>query len=289
MCQPPCATPWATRTGTKFRQIALYRNPGTATEGEIVRSMIDAVTPRTRVIAVTWVHSSTGVKLPIREMADALVEINAGRDEEDRALLCVDGVHGLAIDNVTLPDLGCDFFVSGTHKWLYGPRGTGLVWGKPDAWPAANPIIPPFNYDSLSRWMGRMPAGYSPPGPEMTPGGFHSFEHRWAVNEAFLFHQRIGRDRVAARVHEQNRQLKAGLAGMPHVTLHTPMCDHLSAGIVCFEVEGMEPREVVERVARRNIIASTSPYATTYARMAPCIINTPQEVDTALAAVHALG
>ena len=44
-------------------------------------------TAKTRVVAVTWVHSGTGVKLPIRRIADALAPVNANRDEGDRALL----------------------------------------------------------------------------------------------------------------------------------------------------------------------------------------------------------
>jgi hypothetical protein len=32
-----------------------------------------------------------------------------------------------------------------------------------------------------------------------TPGGFHSFEHRWALKEAFEFHRNLGRDKVAAK------------------------------------------------------------------------------------------
>ena len=30
----------------------------------------------------------------------------------------------------------------------------------------------------------------------MTPGGYHSFEHRWALGEAFRFHLAIGKQRV---------------------------------------------------------------------------------------------
>ena len=75
----------------------------------------------------------------------------------------------------------------------------------------------------------------------MTPGGFHSFEHRWALGEAFEFHRAIGKAKVAARIHELNRQCKEGLAAMKHVTLHTPLSDECSAGIITFEVAGMKP------------------------------------------------
>ena len=80
------------------------------------------------VLALTWVHSDTGLKLPVRQIADALVPINAVRPLAARALLCVDGAHGLGVEDATVADLGCDFLVAGTHKWLFGPRGTGLVW-----------------------------------------------------------------------------------------------------------------------------------------------------------------
>ncbi len=58
----------------------------------------DGFDPRTRALAVTWVHSSTGVKLPIRRMADALGDVNKKRAEADRVLLCVDGVHGFGVE-----------------------------------------------------------------------------------------------------------------------------------------------------------------------------------------------
>src|SRR5205823_5595767 len=125
----------AARSGASLRMIPLYDRPEAASEEEIVERIRQAVGPRTRVVAVTWVHSSTGLKLPIRSLADALAELNAGRDEADRALLCVDGVHGLGVEDASVADLGCDFLIAGTHKWLFGPRGTGLVWGHPRAWP----------------------------------------------------------------------------------------------------------------------------------------------------------
>src|SRR6266516_629907 len=266
----------------------LYANPATATEEEITEAVVRALKPRTRVVAVTWVHSCTGVKLPIRRIADALAEINAQRDDGDRALLCVDGVHGIGVDDATMADLGCDFFVAGTHKWVFGPRGTGLVWGKSQAWPAATAIIPTFNRRAGQIWVKAIPPEDIPPAALMTPGGFHSFEHRWALGEAFRFHQRIGKPRIAERIHSLNRQLKEGLAKMSHIKLHTPPADNLSAGIVCFEVDGTTPEEVVTRLQERRIIASVTPYATRYARLAPSLLTSPEEIDTALREVRAL-
>jgi len=190
----------AAHTGAAVRKIPLYAVPEKATADEIVGNLVKGILPRTRAVAVTWVHSSTGVKLPIRRMADALVDVNNRRAEQDRVLLCVDGVHGFGVEQEALTDLGCDFFVAGCHKWLFGPRGTGIVWGRGDAWKGHQGIIPAFEWAAFKLWMqGKTPESM-PPGPRVSPGGFHSFEHRWALGEAFIFHKRLGRQRVTARI-----------------------------------------------------------------------------------------
>ncbi len=278
----------AERTGASIRQIPLYRNLATVSREEIIETLVKAVRPQTRIVAVTWIHSSTGLKLPIREMADALATINASRAEGDRALLCVDGVHGLGVEDVRMEDLGCDFFVAGTHKWLCGPRGTGLVWGHPRAWPVAHATIPTFDLKAYGIWMKEVPPQPIPWGAIMSPGGFHSFEHRWALNEAFRFHQAIGKARVAEQIHALNDQLKDGLAQMKHVTLHTPRARDLSAGIVCFEVDGLKPKEVVERLRLRRIMASVTPYATQYVRLAPSLLTSSEEVEKTLQEIMTL-
>src|SRR3546814_692418 len=98
----------------------------------------------------------------------------------------------------------------------------------------------------------------------------------------------MGRARVAARIRELNDQCKAGLAANPKVTLHTPMSGELSAGLVAFEVDGLAPAEVVRQLLARNIIASTSPYVVTYARLAPSLVNTSEEVERAVRAVRGI-
>ena len=75
---------------------------------------------------------------------------------------------------------------------------------------------------------------------------------------------------------------------MSHVKLYTPRGSKLSAGIICFDVEGMKPEEVVKRLLARRIIASTTPYATTYARLSPSLVNSPEEIETVLREIRAL-
>ena len=278
----------AERSGATVRRIPLYEDLRRVTHESLVETLVKAVGPRTRIVAVTWVHSSTGLKLPIAEMARAIQRLNALRADEDRVILCVDGVHALGVEDFRLSEVGCDFLIAGTHKWMFGPRGTGLVWGHPRAWPLAQAIIPTFDTDAYDMWMRVIPPRPLPPAVSMTPGGFHSFEHRWALDQAFHFHQALGKSRVTRRIQDLNDQLKQGLAAMRRITLHTPLSHDLSAGIVCFEVAGMSPDQVVAELRRKGIVASVTPYATQYARMAPGLLNSEAEIETLLKEMRTL-
>ena len=249
----------AERTGARVRRAQLYENPAKVTTESLVNNLVQAISENTKVVAVTWVHSSTGVKLPIRAMADAIQSINQKRDEQDRILFCVDGVHGFGVENQDISKLGCDFFVAGTHKWIFGPRGTGVIWGNERAWSMSEAVIPSFSR-SYDVWLGNSTLDQVP----------------------------IGEHKVQERIHQLNTQTKEGLAAMPHVTLYTPMSSELSAGLVCFDVAGMHPEEVVKRIHSKGIIMSNTPYRQTYARFAPSLINNEQEIDRALAEIKAL-
>ena len=266
-------------SGVRVRRIRLYDQARQASEDEIVSRVVRAVTGRTRVVALTWVHSGTGVRLPVRAIAQALPE---------RVLVCVDGVHGFGARAESVRELGCDAFVSGCHKWLYGPRGTGVLWANGRVRELMRPTIPSFDGSSYGAWVaGGTPSG-TPDGPTLTPGGFQTYEHRWALPEAFAFHEAIGRERVESRIRGLASRLKAQLAEVKVVHLRTPQSPGLSAGLVCFEVAGREPSEVVGRLASRGIVASVTPYATRYVRLGPGIVNTPEHVDAAVRVIRAL-
>jgi hypothetical protein len=110
------------------------------------------ITQRARAIGVTWVHSSTGVKIPIASIADGVARANRGRAAADRCLLIVDGVHGFGNQHVDVAQTGCDFFACGAHKWLFAPRDTGFLWRRTDAWPELRPTIPTFDPDVPRPW-----------------------------------------------------------------------------------------------------------------------------------------
>jgi selenocysteine lyase/cysteine desulfurase len=277
----------AAKNNATIRRITLYEDSAKTNVDEIVTALTNAITSKTKLVAVTWVHSCSGVKLPIKAMTDAVKAVSEKQGR--RIYFAVDGVHGTGIENFTMKDLGCDFFVASTHKWMFGPRGTGIIWAKKDTWNQLVPTIPAFSNYAYGMWLGMVPEGKIPFGDWCTPGGFHSFEHRWALPKAFEFHTQIGRDKIESRSHELSTLLKNNLKEMKNITLHTPVSPSLSAAINCFEVAGFkDPDKVVAQLHEKKIIASSSPYRVSYVRLTPCILNTEDEVQTCLKALQTL-
>jgi selenocysteine lyase/cysteine desulfurase len=272
--------------GVTVRKVRLYppRTPEVATADGVAHALCRAIAPRTRLVAITWVHSSSGVKLPVRSIADAIQAANAGRPPDERITLVVDGVHGLGAEAFQVDELGCDVFVAGCHKWLWGPRGTGLLWAKQAAWERMSPVIPSFDPRLYGAWIaGTTPK--APSGPTMTPGGFHAFEHRWALSAAFAFHQAIGPKRIERRTLALSRRLHEGIADVPGLELRSPG-GALGSGVVCCEVAGRTSAEVVGALRSRfGIVASVTPYTVQLVRVGTSCLNTHREVDKL---VHAL-
>ncbi len=270
------------KTGAINRRIEEYADPRTVTVGEVTSNITKAISDKTRVVAVTWVQSCTGVKLPIRAISEVIREVNVGRSLENRIYFAVDGVHGFGNQDEDIAALGCDFFSAGTHKWIFGPRGTGILYARKDAWDFIRPTIPQFSDYPYFEWMGMAPDREPTFHELMSPGGFHAFDHRWSLDAAFEFQMAIGRDRVHQRTTDLNTRLKEGMQGISGVDLLTPIDPELSAGINCFIVRDLEATETVKHFHNAGVIASSSPYRISYARLTPCVINTEAEVDACL-------
>jgi isopenicillin-N epimerase len=278
------------RSGASVRYIPLYDMAASANVAQMTERVARAIRPNTRAVGVTWVHSSTGVKVPIKEIAEVVARANRGRASADRCLLIVDGVHGFANQDVDIAKTGVDFFATGTHKWFFAPRGTGFLWGKPDVWPELQPTVPSFEPDDLTTWGAWMERKPLPPtrAAFVSPGGFLAYEHVLAIPAAVALHKTIGRDNIAARIVELNSQFREGVAKIPGVTLHTPRDASAAAGINCFEVAGVKPDQVVARLTEKRFRTTTSPYKLSYARVSAGVMNTPAEIDAVLREIREL-
>src|SRR6516164_2703784 len=80
---------------------------------DLIAGIERAITPRTRVIAITHLTSTTGIRYPIKPIA----ELARRRD----IFLHVDGAQTFGACAVNLRDLGCDSYSASAHKWPMGP------------------------------------------------------------------------------------------------------------------------------------------------------------------------
>ncbi len=76
---------------------------------------------RTKLVSVTQVSNALGTVLPV----DKIIALAHGAG----ALVAVDGAQGIPHINTDVQAMDCDFYAFSGHK-LYGPTGTGVLYGK---------------------------------------------------------------------------------------------------------------------------------------------------------------
>lgn len=136
---PSNAYPWhaaAARVGAHVKLVP--SNPDFSVDSG---RLIDAIGPRTRVVAVSWVQFQTGAMTDLRAVADACRRCNAW--------LVVDAIQALGVIPFDLPASGVDAVCGGTHKWLCGPVGHGFLALKPGRASELTPMLQgAFTYGS---------------------------------------------------------------------------------------------------------------------------------------------
>ncbi|UXJ55676.1 pyoverdine-tailoring periplasmic protein PvdN [Pseudomonas citronellolis] len=260
------------RMGTQVRKIPLFKDPHRASADEILASIRRNIRPETRVLGMTWVQSGSGVKLPVRQIGQLVAEANRNRDAAERIIYVVDGVHGFGVEDANFADFGCDYFIAGTHKWLFGPRGTGVIIAREEQLQEhLVPSIPTFTRaDSF--------------GTLMTPGGYHAFEHRLALGKAFELHLQLGKADVQARIHQLNGYLKQRLAEHAKVRLVTPTSPELSSGFTFFRVDGRDCDAVARHLMAHKVISdAVDRDVGPVVRLAPSLLNDEAQIDRVMA------
>ncbi|MGZ8848619.1 MAG: aminotransferase class V-fold PLP-dependent enzyme, partial [Pyrinomonadaceae bacterium] len=91
---------------------------------EITAAFERAITPRTRLIQMAHMVNITGQITPVK----AVCEMARARGIET----IIDGAHSFAQFDFKQKDLNCDYFGTSLHKWLYAPKGTGLLYVRRD-------------------------------------------------------------------------------------------------------------------------------------------------------------
>ena len=257
--------------GTQVRKLRLFDKPWEISKDQVLTTIDQAIRPNTRVLGMTWVHSGSGVKLPVGEIGELVRRHNRDRDEAHRILYVVDGVHGFGVDNRTFADFNCDYFISGVHKWMFGPRGTGIICAASEQMGPLTPTFATFSQDEDFATI-------------MTPGGYHAFEHRWAMGKAFELHLQLGKADVQSRIHQLNDRLKERLLEHKQIQLVTPRSSEFSAGFTFFRIKDRDPDAIAAYLVDNKVMSdAVNRDVGPVIRLAPGLLNDEQEIDRAMA------
>ncbi|MBC8484056.1 MAG: aminotransferase class V-fold PLP-dependent enzyme [Actinobacteria bacterium] len=219
--------PWlllARDTGATVRMAEL--DPGT---GRLAaESVIDLIGPATRWVAVTGSSNAVGAIPDVAAVTAAAHRAGAK--------VVVDGVHLTPHRCVNVGALGCDVFTTSSYKW-YGPHA-GIM------------CVEPGLLEELDAYKVR-------PAPESGPGrlqyGTPSWEALAGVDAAARFLLETGMDVIAAHEAIRFARLLDGLHGIETVRVVGPADTADRAPTLMFEVEGLAPLTVAERLAAAGV------------------------------------
>lgn len=202
-----------------------------------------ALSPRTRLVAVTAASNVLGTEPPVRRIAD--------RAHEAGALVYVDGVHYAAHHLVDVPALGADLFVSSPYKYL-GPH-CGVLTAAPELLGTLRPdkLVPSTDAVPERFEFGTLPyeilAGATAAVDflaAMDPGPGTSRRERLTCSLAALHEHEVT---LRARLEEGLRALGDA------VTLHSKARDRTPT--LLMSLTGRDAREAQVHLAARNVVA----------------------------------
>ena len=206
------------REGLKLKLIKIPIAPKEL--DEISAAYERAITPRTKLILISHQINLTGQINPVKKVC----EMARARDIET----IVDGAHSFAQFDFKRDDLACDYFGTSLHKWLFAPKGTGMLYVRKEKIPRVWPLM--ASDDKQKNDIRKY--------EEI---GTHSAAMRLAIGEAILFHNAIGGKRKEERLRYLSRYWMNNLKGIPKVGFNTSFDPAQSCAIANFKIDGVDP------------------------------------------------
>lgn len=100
-----------------------------------------AVTPRTKMVFISHLTSSTGLKLPVEEICAKAKSLGL--------ITFVDGAHAPGHVNIDLQHLEADIYTGACHKWMMTPKGSSFVYVKKELQSFLEPLVVSWGYKAL--------------------------------------------------------------------------------------------------------------------------------------------
>jgi selenocysteine lyase/cysteine desulfurase len=230
----------------------------------IVARFAKAIRPETRVISVSHVISATGFLMPIPEIA-ALAR--------SKDIICVvDGAQALGQIPVDVKALGCHAYAASGHKWLMGPKGTGLLYLSPET----TGRIEPVQLEAGNRFISNS-------------AGTGCLPLCIGLGTAAEAARRRGMPAVHARTLALRNRAYAGLAQIPGLRLASvPPGPHATALVAAYLPDTIDSRAFRDAMREKHqiIVKMAEKRWFNGFRLSPHIFNDEEDVDRALGAIR---
>ena len=247
-----------------------------ASSEEVLRLYEEAIGDVARLVMLSHVQYSSGLRMPVSEIAE--VAHRAG------ALVLVDGAQGpghLALD---MAALGADFYSSPGQKWLLGPDQTGALFIRRELIPQVRPVRVGFGFAESFDHSGGLVARtedidkftVSTTSSPLRAGYLSAVEHVLSLGAGDMEARQVA---LAAR-------LKERLSDIPGVAVLSPMEGAGCSGLTSFTVEGHPAGDVAAALWARGERILVRPISYPSAvRASTSFFNTEDEVDVLADAV----
>lgn len=242
---------------------------------EMIPRLEQVVTPTTRLVIMSHVTCETGTRLPAKEITAWAAA---------RAIATVfDGAQALGAIPVNVREIGCDYYTSNGHKWLGGPKGTGVFYARMDK--VDRLFIAHVGAGSLER--AEMETG------EVQPSrGARRFEYgtrAWALTAglgaSLDWLEGLGFDAIYARIAGLANYAKQRVLERPYLTLVTPLAPEQSSGLTSFALAGKEAGAVSTRLREKYRILVRVVTHYNAIRIATAHFNSEEDVDRLMQAL----
>ena len=251
--------------------------PINASQQENLDRIARLITSRTRLISIPHVVTTTGLILPVKEIARLA--------QSKKIWFFVDGAQTAGMFPFSLHEIGCDAYATSGHKWLLGPKETGLLYVRKDMLDTIDAkFIGAYSdggFDFLKDQVALNPAA------QRYEYGTVSIPLRAGLGAGIRFLQRIGMENVWARDRRMATSLRDGLTRIPGVVVLSPTDDAMRSAMVTFMHETLPYLKLQEHLNTYNLrTRGVSEGGLAALRVSFHIYNTPAEVDRVLEGVR---
>jgi isopenicillin-N epimerase len=138
----PCDRTWnyyCNKAGAVYKRQPI-RLPLESKE-DFVEQFFNGLSSKTKLIFISHLTSSTGLRLPVEEVMAAA--------KEKGIITFVDGAHGPGQVEVDLQKMGVDIYTGACHKWMMTPKGSSFLYVKRELQHLFDPLIVSWGYNAL--------------------------------------------------------------------------------------------------------------------------------------------